>query len=46
MAVAGEQILTRLGFEVDGISLKSSLEKAAAFGSALRRAFALSLIHI
>ena len=40
MAVAGEQILTRLGFEVDGISLKSSLEKAAAFGSALRRAFA------
>lgn len=40
MAVAGEQILTRLGFEVDGISLKSSLEKVAAFGSALRRAFA------
>ena len=40
MAVAGEQILTRLGFEVDGISLKSSLEKAAAFGSALRLAFA------
>lgn len=40
MAVAGEQILTRLGFEVDEISLKSSLEKAAAFGSALRRAFA------
>ena len=40
MAVAGEQILTRLGFEVDGISLKSSLEKAAALGSALRRAFA------
>ena len=40
MAVAGEQILTSLGFEVDGISLKSSLEKAAAFGSALRRAFA------
>ena len=34
------QILTRLGFEVDGISLKSSLEKVAAFGSALRRAFA------
>ena len=40
MAVAGEQILTRLGFEVDEISLKSSLEKVAAFGSALRRAFA------
>ncbi len=39
MAVAGELILTRLGFEVDGISLKSSLEKVAAFGSALRRAF-------
>lgn len=38
MAVAGEQILTRLGFEVDEISLKSSLEKVAAFGSALRRA--------
>lgn len=37
MAVAGEQILTRLGFEVDEISLKSSLEKVAAFGSALRR---------
>ena len=38
MAVTGERMLTRLGFEVDEISLKSSMEKVAAFASALRDA--------